>query len=134
MYWQLKRWVKYQHRNQNRWWIYHRYFQDNHFTDQRISEKGIEKHPLYQFSYVPIRYHVKIKAVANTYLQEYDRYYAIRTKWRDKLAKERKQITTFMSNDNNSNDSRALLHWKSIKSACAVAPTLSFGEGLMPGN
>jgi len=116
IYWQLKRWAKYQHSNQNRWWIYHRYFQDNHFTDQRISEKGIENHKLYRISYVPIRYHVKIKADANPYLQEYDRYFAIRTKWRDKLAKECKQITTFMSN-NDSNDSRALLRRKSLKSA-----------------
>ena len=117
MYWQLKRWAKYQHGNQNRWWIYHRYFQDNHFTDQRISKKGIENHRLYRISYVPILYHVKIKGDANPYLQEYYRYLAIRTKWRDKLAKECKQITTFMSNNKNSNDSRALLRRKSLKSA-----------------
>jgi RNA-directed DNA polymerase len=57
---QLKRWAKYQHGNKNRWWIYHRYFHDNHFTDQRISKKGMENHRLYRIEYVPIRYHVKV--------------------------------------------------------------------------
>ena len=116
MYWQLKRWAKYQHGNQNRWWIYHRYFHDNHFTDQRISKKGIENHRLYRISYVLIRYHVKVKGHTNPFLQEYDRYYFNRTKWRENLAKECKQITTFMSN-NGSSYSRVFLRRKSLKSA-----------------
>jgi RNA-directed DNA polymerase len=108
IYWQLKRWAKYQHGNKNRWWIYHRYFHDNHFTDQRITKKGTEQNRLYRIAYVPIKYHVKVKANANPFLPEYDRYFYQRTKWREDLAKECKQITTFMSNK-NSNNSRVSL-------------------------
>jgi hypothetical protein len=102
IYWQLKRWAKYQHGNKNRWWIYHRYFHDNHFTDQRNTPKGIEHNRLYRIAYVPIRYHVKVKARANPFLEEYDKYFFQRTKWREDLAKECKQITTFMGNKNSS--------------------------------
>ena len=42
IYWQLKRWAKYQPGNKNRWWIFHRSFHDNHFTDQRTTPKGTE--------------------------------------------------------------------------------------------
>ena len=70
IYWQLKRWAKYQHGNKNRWWIYHRYFHDNHFTDQRITKKGIENHRLYRIGHVPIRYHVKVKVKPNPFLSE----------------------------------------------------------------
>jgi RNA-directed DNA polymerase len=116
IYWQLKRWAKYQHGNKNRWWIFHRYFHDNHFTDQRISKKGTENHRLYRIGYVPIRYHVKVKAEANPFLPEYDKYFSDRTKWREGLAKECKQITTFMSSKNSKN-SRVTLHRDSLKSA-----------------
>jgi RNA-directed DNA polymerase len=108
IYWQLKRWAKHQHGNKNRWWIYHRYFHDNHFTDQRITKKGIEHNRLFRITYVPIKYHVKVKAKANPFLKEYDKYFYQRTKWREDLAKECKQITTFMSNK-NSNNSRVTL-------------------------
>jgi RNA-directed DNA polymerase len=108
IYWQLKRWAKYQHGNKNRWWIYHRYFRDNHFTDQRTTPKGIEHNRLYRIAYVPIQYHVKVKAKANPFLPEYERYFYKRTKWREDLAKECKQITTFMSNK-YSNNSRVSL-------------------------
>jgi RNA-directed DNA polymerase len=113
---QLKRWAKYQHGNKNRWWIYHRYFHDNHFTDQRMSKKGIENHRLYRIEYVPIRYHVKVLSKANPFLPEYDRYFYKRTKWREGLAKECRQITTFISNK-NSNNSRVALRRDSLKSA-----------------
>ena len=43
---------------------------------------------------------VKVKAKANPFLPEYDRYFYQRTKWREDLAKECKQITTFMSSKN----------------------------------
>ncbi len=85
---QLKRWAKYQHGNKNRWWIFHRYFRDNHFTDQCITKKGIENHRLYRIGYVPIRYHVKIKGDASPFLPEYDKYFSNRTKRRETLAKE----------------------------------------------
>ena len=75
IYWQLRRWAKYQHGNKNSWWIYHRYFQNNQFTYQRITKKGIENHRLYQIGYVPIRYHVTVKAKANPFLSEYDKYF-----------------------------------------------------------
>ena len=108
IYWQLKRWAKYQHGNNNRWWIYHRYFQDNHFTDQRTTPKGIEHNRLYRIAYVPIQYHVKVKARANPFLAEYDNYFFQRTRRREDLAKECKQITTFISNKNSSNSRVAL--------------------------
>ena len=59
---------------------------------------GNEQNRLYRIAYVPIKYHVKVKANANPFLPEYDRYFYGRTKWREDLAKECKQITTFMSN------------------------------------
>jgi hypothetical protein len=40
---------------------------------------------------------MKVKAKANPFQPEYDEYLCNRTKWRAKLAKESKQITTFMS-------------------------------------
>jgi len=116
IWWQLRRWAKYQHGNKNRWWIYHRYFQDNHFTDQRITKNGTENHRLYRIGYVPIRYHVKVKTEANSFMSEYDQYFSNRTKRRANLAKECKQITTFMSNK-NSKISRVNLHRESLKSA-----------------
>ena len=103
IYWQLKRWAKHQHGNKNRWWIYHRYFHDNHFTDQRITKKGVEHYRLYRIAYVPIKYHVKVKAAANPFLPEYDRYFFQRTKWREDLVKECKQITTFISSKDRNN-------------------------------
>ena len=116
IWWQLRRWAKYQHGNKNRWWIFHRYFLDNHFTDQRTTKNGTENHRLYRIGYVPIRYHVKVKAEANPFLPEYDQYFCNRTKWRANLAKDCKQITKFMSNK-NSNNSRVILHRDSLKSA-----------------
>ncbi len=116
IWWQLRRWAKYQHGNKNRWWIFHRYFCDNHFTDQRITKNGTENHRLYRIGYVPIRYHVKVKAEANPFLPEFDQYFCNRTKRRQDLAKECKQITMFMSNK-KSNHSRVTLHRVSLKSA-----------------
>ena len=101
--------LKYQHGNKNRWWIYHRYFHNNHFTDQRITKKGIENNRLFRIAYVPIQYHVKVKAKANPFLPEYDRYFFQRTKWKNDLAKDCRQITTFMTNKISKN-SRVSLH------------------------
>ncbi len=115
---QLKRWAKYQHGNKNRWWIFHRYFHDLHFSDRCITKKGIAVHRLYRIGYVPIRYHVKIKGDANPFLPEYDKYFSNRTKRRETLAKECRQITTFIVNDNeNSNSSRVFPHRNGLKSA-----------------
>src|SRR5680860_686939 len=58
--------------------------------------KGIEHNRLYRIAYVPIQYHVKVKANANPFLAEYDNYFFQRTRRRDDLAKECKQITTFI--------------------------------------
>ena len=96
---QLKRWAKYQHGNKNRWWIFHRYFHDLHFTVQCLTKHGLVAHRLYRIGYVPIRYHVKVKADANPYLPEYDKYFRNRKEKREKLAKECRQITTFIVND-----------------------------------
>ena len=115
---QLKRWAKYQHGNQNRWWIYHRYFHDLHFSDRCITKNGIAVHRLYRIGYVPIRYHVKIKGDANPFLPEYDKYFFNRTKRRETLAKECRQITTFIVNDKkDGNNSRVPLRRDGLKSA-----------------
>jgi hypothetical protein len=53
---------------------------------------------LYCIGYVPIRYHVKVKAEANPFLTVCDQYFYNRTIWRANLAKECEQITKFMSN------------------------------------
>jgi len=116
IYWQLKRWAKYQHGNKNRWWIYWRYFTDKHFTDIRAAKKGIQSYRLYRISYVPIRYHVKIKSNANPFLPEFDKYFFKRKKWRGDLAKECKQITTFVKKETNFN-SRVSLRRESLISA-----------------
>ncbi len=115
-YRQLKRWAKYQHGNKNRWWIYYRYFQNNHFTDQRITKKGIEHNRLYRIAYVPIRYHVKVKSKANPFLPEFDKYFFKRTKWREDLAKECKQVTTFVMQE-TINHGRVSLGRDSLKRA-----------------
>ena len=116
IYRQLKRWAKYQHGNKNRWWIYYRYFQNNHFTDQRITKKGIEHNRLYRIAYVPIRYHVKVKSKANPFLPEFDKYFFKRTKWREDLAKECKQVTTFVMQE-TINHGRVSLRRDSLKRA-----------------
>ena len=89
-----------------------KYFHDNHFTDQKITKNGIEYIRLFRIAYVPIKYHVKVKAKANPFLAEYDKYFYQRTKWREDLAKECKQITTFMSNKNSNNS------WVSLRRDC----------------
>ena len=116
MYWQLKRWAKYQHGNKNRWWIYWRYFTKNHFTDIREGKKIVQCHRLYRISYVPIRYHVKIRSNANPYLPEFDKYFFQRKKWREDLSKECKQITTFVEKETKIN-SRVSLRRESLISA-----------------
>lgn len=98
---QLRKWAKYQHGNKNRRWIYNRYFLNNHFTDYRMTKKGLQTVRLYRIAYVPIRYHVKVKAQANPFLKEFDKYFVQRTNWRNDLAIECKQITTFMSNNSS---------------------------------
>jgi len=92
---QLKRWAEYQHGNKNRRWIYRRYFTNYHFTDKRKTKKKIQYYRLYRIAFVPIRYHIKIKSNANPYMPEFDKYFALRQKWREDLAKYCKQITTF---------------------------------------
>jgi len=116
IFWQLRRWAKYQHGNKNRRWIYRRYFNNSHFTDARESRYGHAYHRLYRIAYVPIRYHVKIRSHANPYLPEYDKYFSRRQIWREILAKECKQITTFSDTETNVN-SRVSLHGECLKSA-----------------
>jgi len=117
LYLQLKRWAKYQHGNKNRWWIYRRYFTNNHFTDIRTGKKGAIAHRLYRIAYVPIRYHVKVKSKANPFLQEWDIYFFKRRKWREDLAKQCRQITKFAVNDFKTNNSRVPFRQASLKSA-----------------
>ena len=116
IYWQLRRWAKYQHANKNRRWIYRRYFLNTHFTDKRTSGKGITAYRLYRIAHVPIRYHVKIRGKANPYLPEFDKYFFQRQACRDNLTKECNQITTFSAQETNVN-SRVSLHGVHLKSA-----------------
>ncbi len=116
VYWQLRRWAKYQHGNKNRRWIHRRYFLNTHFTDSRTSDKGKDVYRLYRIAHVPIRYHVKIRSLANPYLPEYDKYFFQRKARREILAKECKQITTFNDTETNTN-SRVSLHGDCLKSA-----------------
>lgn len=99
---QLKRWAKYQHGNKNRSWIHKRYFLDNHFSDRRISAKGVYSYRLYQIDRIPISYHMKIKSKANPYFSEYDKYFFKRRKFREELAKLCEQKTTFVKRVTNS--------------------------------
>jgi RNA-directed DNA polymerase len=117
IFWQLKRWAKYQHGNKNRWWICRRYFTNNHFTDIRNGKKGAIAHRLYRIAYVPIRYHVKVKSNANPFMQEWDTYFFIRRKWREDLAKQCRQITKFAVNDFKTDNSRVPFRRGSLKSA-----------------
>lgn len=114
IFFQLKRWAKYQHGNQNRSWIYKRYFLNNHFQDMRISNKGIYSYRLYRIAYVPINYHVKIKSKANPHLKEFDKYFLKRKKWRENLAKQCSQKTTFVKKVTNN---RVPLRRDCLKSA-----------------
>ena len=116
IFWQLRRWAKYQHKNKNRRWIYRRYFYNNHFTDSGESRNGLAYHRLHRIAYVPIRYHVKIRSLANPYLPEYDKYFFQRKARREILAKECKQITTFNDTETNTN-SRVSLRRDCLKSA-----------------
>jgi len=59
---------------------------------------------------------VKIKSNANPYLPEFDKYFFQRLKWREDLAKECKQITTFDVKETKIN-SRVSLRRECLKSA-----------------
>jgi len=109
IFWQLRRWAKYQHANKNRRWIFRRYFLNNHFTDCRNSRAGMVCERLYRIAHVPIRYHVKVKSIANPYLPEFDKYFFLRKKWREDLAKVCKQFTTFNGTETNFNCRECLL-------------------------
>ena len=118
IYFKLKRWARHEHGNKNRWWIANRYFRNNYFTDQRITKKGIEQNRLYRISHIPIKYHIKIKSKANPYFEQYDEYFKNRTNWREKRALECRQITTFVTKQNNDEtNSRVSLRRDRLKSA-----------------
>ncbi len=95
IYKKLKRWAKKEHANRNIWWIYHRYFTENHFSDSWKSNAGLKKHRLYKIAMVPIKYHIKIKAKANPYLKSYHKYFYSRQKHREQSRRICKQNTSF---------------------------------------
>ncbi len=117
LWWQVRRWAKYQHGNKNRWWIFHRYFENNHFTDQAQTGKGVVNHRLYKLSVIPIVYHVKVKSKANPFLREFDKYFYKRTKWREDLAKQCRQNTTFVGRNNANYKQLGNSSPRSLKSA-----------------
>jgi hypothetical protein len=57
---------------------------------------------------------VKIKSKANPYFKEYDNYFYARKKWREDLAKDCSQKTTFVKKISNN---RVSLRRESLKSA-----------------
>lgn len=63
-----------------------------------------------------------MKANANPFLPEFDKYFYHRTKRRNDLTKECKQITTFMSNKNNDNS------WVTPHRADRKVPELCAGK------
>ncbi len=95
------KWAKRQHGNKGHKWIFTRYFLNNNFSDTRVFSTGTYEYRLCKIGYIPIRYHVKIAGDANPYLTEFDQYFVYRQKYRDSLAKECKQKTTFVHRENN---------------------------------
>ena len=96
MFWQLWKWAKHQHGNKNRRWIFNRYFQHNHITDTCITKKGRTIIRLYRIAYVPIRYHVKIRAAASPFFPEFDEYFEKRKNIRAKIALLSQQKTVIL--------------------------------------
>ena len=111
---QLRKWAKYQHGNKTYKWIFKRYFLLNHFQDIRTSPKGIYSYRLYRIGYVPIIYHVKIKSKANPFLKENEKYFYVRKKWKEDIAKKCEQKTTFVKKIPNS---RVSFRREGLKSA-----------------
>jgi RNA-directed DNA polymerase len=111
---QLRKWAKYQHGNKTYKWIFKRYFLLNHFQDIRTSPKAIYSYRLYRIGYVPIIYHVKIKSKANPFLKENEKYFYLRKKWKEDMAKKCQQKTTFVKKIPNS---RVSLRREGLKSA-----------------
>ncbi len=62
------------------------------------------------------QHHVKVKSKANPFLPEFDKYFFKRTKWREDLAKECKQVTTFVMQE-TINHGRVSLRRDSLKRA-----------------
>lgn len=97
IYHQIKRWCRRSHGNKGRWWIYNRYFKQYGGFSDIIKEKKTQKViRLFEISRVPIKYHIKIKAKANPYLNQFDTYFQKRKAYKEILKKNSKQITTFV--------------------------------------
>lgn len=112
---QTWKWATRQHGDKGHRWVFKRYFLGNHFSDKRVSYKGIYSYRLYKIGMVPIRYHVKIAQKANPYLPEFDSYFEKRVSLRKRLALNSKQITTFVCRGKN--NSRVFPNKVGLKSA-----------------
>jgi len=106
IYNQFWKWAKYQHGNQNRRWIFNRYFKNNHISDRYQTKNELATIRLYRIAYVPIDYQVKIRAVANPYLPEFDKYFKNRIRKRKQLAQKCQQKTILLEKKTNSRVSR----------------------------
>ena len=100
---QLWRWAKHRHGNKNRRWIFNRYFTNNHFSDTEETAKGKKLVHLYRIAYVPIKYHKKIKGIANPYLPKFDDYFKEQARIKQQNAKELKQKMLSLDKIDNSN-------------------------------
>ena len=112
---QLWKWATRQHGGKGHRWVFKRYFLGNHFSDKRVSSKGVYSYRLYKIGRVPIRYHVKVSQKANPYLPEFDSYFEKRKFFRKRLAVECKQYTTFVCKVNS--NSRVPRNKVGLKSA-----------------
>jgi hypothetical protein len=93
-------------------WIFRRYFLNKHVTGQQVGKNGIVSHRLYKISTIPFRYKVKIKSEANPYLTVYDKYFFKRFQDKEELAKECRQITTFIDKETTNSQSGSPSMWE----------------------
>jgi len=76
IYDQLISWIRYNHPNKRRKWIYNRYFSKGRFAD--IDKKRKKEYRLYSILHVKIIRHRKLKGKFNPFLKQWDKYKAER--------------------------------------------------------
>jgi len=97
----LWRWAKRRHRNKSAHWVKAKYFgHDWVFTGQVKGKDGSKrKVSLFRAVKVPIKRHVKVKAVANPYDPEWEHYFErrLQVKMADKLKSKRTELNLWLS-------------------------------------
>jgi RNA-directed DNA polymerase len=95
----ILRWLNRKHRNKSAKWIRRRYFttvEMNHyrfFAWYKDAKGLIQKRLLYIATSLPIKRHVKIRAIANPFLMEYVDYF----KQRRSIGQQRRKLRYFLS-------------------------------------